>query len=122
MFLKGLIPLRRNPGSSVTQLPSPQRRSPAPQNTKRLRPKTYSVAVYLVAAVILLQVVMLISVFWLRAMVVSVNVKPPNAQANIFGNPQSERPRDGPPGGKAGNPDFPSLPSFETTTAHPALS
>ena len=28
----------------------------------------------------MLQVVMLISVFWLRAMVVTVNVKPPNAQ------------------------------------------
>ena len=122
MFPRGLIPLRRNPGSSVTQLPSPQRRSPAPQRTKRLRPKTYSVAVYLVGAVILLQVVMLISVFWLRAMVVSVNVKPPNAQANTSGtSPHPTGPVTPHPGGTANPPDFPSLPGLAMTAAHPAL-
>jgi hypothetical protein len=99
----------------VTQLPSPQRRSPAPQHVKRLRPKTYSVAVYLVGAIILLQVVMLISVFWLRAMVVSVNVNLPNAQGNISGNPNPQ------PGGTANNPSISRLPSLETTFAHPAL-
>jgi len=57
------------------------------QHRKRLRPKTYSVAVYLVVAVIVLQVVMLISVFWLRAMVVTVNVKLPLAHGNAPGNP-----------------------------------
>jgi len=101
----------------VTQLPSPQRRSPAPQHSKRLRPKTYSVAVYLVGAVILLQVVMLISVFWLRAMVVSVNVNLPNAQGNISGNPNPT----GPGTPQANNPGMPMLPGLETTLAHPAL-
>jgi hypothetical protein len=59
----------------------------AQQNRKRLRPKTYSVAVYLVGAVILLQVIMVISVFWLRAMVVSVNVNLPHALTAAPGNP-----------------------------------
>ena len=77
----------------MTQLPSPQRSSPVPQHVKRLRPKTYSVAVYLVGAIIVLQVAMLISVFWLRAMVVSVNVNLPNAQAGTSGT--------------AGNPGMP---------------
>jgi hypothetical protein len=49
------------------------RDNPLPDNRKRLRPKTYSVAVYLVGAILLLQAAMLVSVFWLRAMVVSVN-------------------------------------------------
>jgi len=79
-----------------------------------VRPKTYSVAVYLVGAVILLQVGMLISVFWLRAMVVSVNVNPPNAQANNSGTP-STTPQ---PGGTANNPGLPRLPGLETTAAH----
>ena len=35
---------------------------------------------------------MLISVFWLRAMVVSVSVKPPNAQGNLAGNPNPTAP------------------------------
>ena len=65
----------------MTQLPSPQRRNQIPQHAKRLRPKTYSVAVYLVIAIILLQIGMVISVFWLRAMVVPVNVKLPKAPA-----------------------------------------
>jgi tetratricopeptide (TPR) repeat protein len=63
----------------VTQLPPPQRHNPAPLHSKRLRPKTYSVAVYLVGGIVMLQVVMVISVFWLRAMVVSVGVNPPKA-------------------------------------------
>ena len=63
----------------MTQLPSPQRRHQVQQHARRVRPKTYSVAVYLVIAVVLLQVVMVISVFWLRAMVVTVGVKPPTA-------------------------------------------
>jgi tetratricopeptide (TPR) repeat protein len=77
------------------------------------------VAVYLVGAVILLQVVMLISVFWLRAMVVSVNVKPPNAQANNLPNPIGPAARQ--PGGTANNPGLSRLPGLEMTATHPAL-
>jgi hypothetical protein len=51
------------------------------QNSTRLRPKTYSVAVYVIAAVILLQIVMVISIFWLRAMIVPVNFHVPKPQA-----------------------------------------
>jgi hypothetical protein len=96
----------------VTQLPSPQRSYPVPHHVKRVRPKTYSVAVYIVGAIILLQVGMLISVFWLRAMVVSVSVSPPNAQGNISGNPN-------PPATPARPvPDMPVLPGL---SARPAL-
>jgi hypothetical protein len=105
----------------VTQLPSPQRGFPAPHNIKRLRPKTYSVAVYLVVAVILLQVLMLISVFWLRAMVVSVNVKPPNG---VAGNPATVQPGGFTPikpSAPPNNSGMPRLPSLATTSAHPAL-
>jgi len=73
------------------------------------------VAVYLVGAVILLQVVMLISVFWLRAMVVSVNVNPPNALANNLGIPSTTGP------GTPHAPEMPSLPGLATTAIHPAL-
>jgi hypothetical protein len=105
----------------VTQLPSPQRRSPAPQHVKRVRPKTYSVAVYLVVAVILLQVVMLISVFWLRAMVVSVNVNLPNAQGITSGNPNPSAPATPQPGGPGNIPGMPRLPGLETTAVQTAL-
>jgi hypothetical protein len=47
-----------------------------------VRPKTYSFAVYLVLGMVVLQVAMFISVFWLRAMVVSVNVGVPKRAAN----------------------------------------
>jgi len=105
----------------VTQLPSPQRRFPAPQYVKRVRPKTYSVAVYLVGAVILLQVVMFVLVFWLRAMVVSVNVNLPKALAGNTGNPNPANPGTPQPGGTANTPGLPRLPGLETTPAHPAL-
>ena len=40
----------------MTQRPFPPDGHPAPKHVKRLRPKTYSVAVYLVVAVVVLQV------------------------------------------------------------------
>jgi hypothetical protein len=64
----------------VTRLPTPLRIAGAPVYGKRVRPKTYTVAVYLVVAVFVLQAGMLISVFWLRAMVVSVNVQVPKGK------------------------------------------
>jgi hypothetical protein len=108
----------------VTQLPSPQRQLPVSQHIKRVRPKTYSVAVYLVGAVILLQVVMVISVFWLRAMVVSVNVNPPNGLAGTTGNPNAPyipNPQLLHMGKSANGPDMAILPSLEMTAIHPAL-
>jgi hypothetical protein len=60
-------------------------RPPARNPRKRVRPKTYSVAVYMVFAIAVLEVAMLISVFWLRAMVVSVNVGPPRAKFGTAG-------------------------------------
>src|SRR5208282_401637 len=113
------------PNQSVTQLPYPQRRHPVPQHVRRVRPKTYSVAVYLVFAVVLLQVVMVISVFWLRAMVVSVNVNPPNALTGASGNPSPLYQPNGPgmphTGVTAKNPDMTVLPALEMTATHPAL-
>ena len=101
----------------MTQLPPSQRRFPAPHHaTKRLRPKTYSVAVYLVVAIIVLQVVMLISVFWLRAMVVSVDVHLP--KASLTGAPPQPKPSKPPPPVR---PEFPSLPGLETTAVRTGL-
>ena len=109
----------------MTQLPSPQRRSSVPQHVKRVRPKTYSVAVYLVVAVVLLQVVMVISVFWLRAMVVTVNVKPPSGLAANSGNPAAIYHPSGlgmpHTGVSPSNPDMIVLPSLEMEAVHPAL-
>ena len=48
----------------------------------RVWPRTYTVALYILAGVLLLQVTMVISVFWLRAAIVPVNFKPPKAHAN----------------------------------------
>ncbi len=45
----------------------------------RVRPTTYTVAVYVLAVVLLFEVVMVISVFWLRSIVVPVNFQVPRA-------------------------------------------
>ncbi|MEJ0000441.1 MAG: hypothetical protein WDO13_15545 [Verrucomicrobiota bacterium] len=76
----------------MTTLPLLTQRPLLSDSRKRLRPKTYSVAVYLVFAVVTLQMVMLISVFWLRAMVVSVNVNVPKARAGVGGAPYIPQP------------------------------
>lgn len=101
----------------MTQLPSPQRQVPAPLHPKRLRPRTYSVAVYLVVAIVLFQAAMIIAVFWLRAMVVSVNVKLPKAQG---GHQPSiaDMAKPKPPPDLKPVPNLPSLPSLNTNN-HP---
>jgi tetratricopeptide (TPR) repeat protein len=96
----------------VTLPPSPARLH-APAYPKRVRPATYSVAVYLVGGIILLQVGMLISVFWLRAMVVSVNVHLPKARVGHF----SAMPV--PP--RLNMPELPRLPGLASTTSGPVL-
>ncbi len=96
----------------MTQLPPHSHRPPAKPHTKRVRPKTYSVAVYLVFAIVALQILMLISVFWLRAMVVSVRVnlpKPQGGKNNSVANATS-----------APKPEPPSLPGIALTTPHSA--
>ena len=118
--LPALKLLEPNPDRSVTRVPDPDRHYP--KHAKRLRPKTYSVAVYLVVAIVALQVVMLISVFWLRAMVVSVNVNVPKGTGKYAEklppyNPNATK--SSRPGGAG--PDFPSLPSLSTSIVHPAL-
>jgi len=111
----------------MTQLPSSQRRSAVPQHAKRLRPKTYSVAVYMVILIVVLQVGMLISVFWLRAMVVHVNVRYPKA----MGQPGTQTatnqaligPEKPPPGSmppKPNVPNLPSLPDLQISKPHSA--
>jgi hypothetical protein len=106
----------------VTRPPTTQRPHPPPHYAKRVRPKTYSVAVYLVGAIVLLQVGMLISVFWLRAMVVSVNVQVPRAKL-VEGAPENLSPSFGPTPSvpiapKA--PELPRLPGLATTTIQSA--
>jgi hypothetical protein len=54
-----------------------------PLNSLRVRPTTYTVAVYVLAAVLLFEVVMVISVFWLRSMVVPVNFQVPKAHGAL---------------------------------------
>lgn len=74
----------------------------------------------MVVAVIVLQVVMVISVFWLRAMVVSVNVHPPIAQAPgvVSSAPAFLMPH---PFGTTTHQDIPSLPGLEKTAPHLAM-
>lgn len=88
----------------VTTLPPSMLRPPARNPRKRVRPKTYSVAVYMVFAIALLEVIMLISVFWLRAMVVSVNTGLPKAKM-----------------GPAGAPYVPTMPHAPVPTGPPAV-
>lgn len=88
-----------------------------PKHVRRVRPRAYSVAVYLVVGIILLQVAMIISVFWLRAMVVTVNVHLPRPKAGQ-GAPQ---PLIGPEVPKITKPEVPMLPSLEATVPRPAL-
>jgi hypothetical protein len=97
----------------VTRPPSPQRLQP--RYPKRVRPKTYTVAVYLVATIVVLQVGMLISVFWLRAIVVSVNVQVPRARL-AEGAPTLVVPSLPTP--KA--PELPRLPALTATTTQAA--
>ena len=87
-----------------------------------MRPKTYSVAVYIVVGIVLLQVVMLISVFWLRAMVVTVGVNLPIAQGGSTAmtyNPTT--PTLPHTGVTPQNPDMQVLPALETSPNRPGL-
>jgi len=113
----------------VTQLPSPQRRFPIAHHVKRVRPKTYSIAVYLVVGIVVLQVLMLISVFWLRAMVVSVNVHLPKAlPSKTNAQPPASQELIGPQPPKIPAPlpavatiAMPRLPSITLPSTHAAL-
>ena len=58
-----------------------------PLNSLRVRPTTYTVAVYVLAVVLLFEVVMVISVFWLRSMVVPVNFQVPRGFATVASKP-----------------------------------
>jgi hypothetical protein len=62
----------------VTRLPSSPIR-PQPRQTSRLRPPTYTAAVYVLGAVLLLEFASVVSVFWMRAMVVPVNFQVPKS-------------------------------------------
>ena len=115
----------------MTQLPPPSSQPyPKAQHVKRLRPKTYSIAVYLVVAIVLLQVVMVISVFWLRAMVVPITVHPPRAHIpqtvvqapvnqELIGPIPPKSTEVKPP--QYTLPPPPSLPPIVMTMPHPAL-
>lgn len=75
--------LRGGPGPIVTRLP-PSPILPQPrQNTARLRPATYTAAVYILATVLVLELAMVVSVFWMRAMVVPINFTVPKRQAAV---------------------------------------
>lgn len=109
----------------MTQLPPISSGTPpVPQHAKRLRPTTYSVAVYLVGAVVLLQIIMVISIFWLRASVVPVNFLPPkpatsNATTPPVQLPLVPKPNPGLTAPKP--PNQPSMPSLTMNMSRPAL-
>jgi hypothetical protein len=71
----------------VTRLPPSSSRSPIPQSGIRVRPTTYTVAVYILGFVLVLEFVMVLSVFWLRAMVVPINFTIPKAHASLAPTP-----------------------------------
>ncbi len=82
-------------------------------------------AVYLVVAIVALQVIMVISVFWLRAMVVPVNVRVPTAQTGKTGTTSN---LIGPVPSNSGNnvssiprSNLPSLPPLSVSAPHTAL-
>jgi hypothetical protein len=55
---------------------------PHPQQSSiRVRPATYTAAVYVLGAVLLMELGMIISIFWIRAMVVPINFTVPKAHA-----------------------------------------
>jgi hypothetical protein len=79
-----------------------------------------------VGAIVLLQVGMLISVFWLRAMVVSVNVQVPKALARVATTPSPEPSPIGPIAPSPlvpplTGPKMPSLPPLTMTKTSPTL-
>jgi len=104
------------PFRDVTRLPSSQHRLPASELGRRIRPRTYTVAIYLVGAVVLIQIGMLISIFWLRAMVVSVRVELPKAVPNTAQTSAAPLP---PPAPASLTPELPRLSMAPTT--EPAL-
>ncbi len=65
----------------MTRLPPSSSRPPAPLNSLRVRPTTYTVAVYFLGFILLLEFVMVLSVFWLRALVVPINFEIPRSHA-----------------------------------------
>ena len=104
----------------MTQLPHSQHHHPTHLRTKRVRPKTYSVAVYLVVGIVILQGLMLISVFYLRAMVVPIKVSPPTKAPGLVEQQPAPQPEPvGPPGPK---PDvlMPTLPSLAMSSPNGA--
>ena len=90
-----------------------------PQHTKRLRPRTYSVAVYLVVLVVVFQVAMLISVFWMRAMVVPVNFQMPVGRPGVTPTAMTVTPLA--PGPALPAPPRLSVPRLELTVPHLAM-
>jgi hypothetical protein len=109
----------------MSELPPSHRHPKIQHHPKRLRPKTYSVAVYLVILIVVLQVIMLISVFWLRAMVVHVNVHLPKAQSIANLQPTPGPTLVGPDKLQANStpkPELPNLPGLPSISPnHPAL-
>jgi len=83
--------------------------------------------VYLVVLVVVLQVLMLISVFWLRAMVVKVNVKVPKASPNSIASqhpapqPVAEPEKTISPSSHHEEVVVSNLPSLQINSPHPAL-
>jgi len=78
----------------------------------------------MIGAVIVFQVIMVISVFWLRAMIVPVNFKIPKASFKLGPTPLAPTTPPilpNPTPGPAKPPELPSLPSLATTMPHPAL-
>jgi hypothetical protein len=85
----------RRPSPLVTRLP-PTSPHPYTYASSRVWPRTYTVALYILAGVLLLQVTMVISVFWLRAAIVPVNFSPPKAHATPL-NTTAAVPANAPP-------------------------
>jgi hypothetical protein len=82
------------------------------------------VAVYVIAAILLLQVGMVISIFWLRAMVVPVNFQPPKSQhaaANMAVQPAHPVLTPQPAVGPAEMPNL-AVPTHQTLLALPTAT
>lgn len=65
------------PASSSAVAEPAKEKGPVPKRNKRVRPKTYSFAVYIVVALLLIEVVALFSIFHFRRVVINISTQAP---------------------------------------------
>jgi tetratricopeptide (TPR) repeat protein len=65
-----------------------EKQQPSASPLKRIRPKTYSIAVYIVGLFIVLQIIALGSIFWFRQKVVKIETQAPSLHRELQNKPE----------------------------------